>query len=176
MPGRDIAHTVMQSLNGTKTELLKDREVVDKYKALVAPNCKLDEETAGIICEWIRKGNYIGRACEAAGIDHDTLNRWLKRAENGEAPFMEFAEQLKKADARGEVEAINMITELGHKNWQALMTRIERKYPDRWGQVQRVKQEVSVDPAVIEMLERQLTLSRQLRVVNVIEGEIIAEG
>lgn len=124
----------------------------DKYAALVAPNCKLDEQTANTICEWVRKGNYIGVSCQAAGIDHDTLNRWLKRAENGEEPFTEFAEELKKADARGEVEAVDMINELGQRSWQALMTRLERKYPDRWGQVQRIHQTHDLTPEAKQYL------------------------
>jgi len=55
--------------------------MVDKYKALVAPNCKLDQHTVDIICEHIANGNYPSVACEAAGVSDETLRQWVIRAE-----------------------------------------------------------------------------------------------
>ena len=43
-----------------------------------------------------------------------------------------------------------------------------------WTDKQEVQQRV--DPAVLEMIESQLALGRQLRQVKVIEGEVIVEG
>ena len=75
------------------------------------PNCKLTPKVQEIICDWISKGNYPSKACQAAGISDETLRNWVKRAEEGDEFYFGFLEAVKKAEAQASVERIARIQE-----------------------------------------------------------------
>src|SRR6266542_2906721 len=53
----------------------------------------------------IRRGAFDWVAAEAAGIDRKTFYRWMKRGEQGEAPFAELKTQVDRARARTRIGA-----------------------------------------------------------------------
>ena len=144
--------------------------MVDKYKALVAPNCKLDQHTVDIICEHIANGNYPSVACEAAGVSDETLRQWVIRAEAGEKPFLEFLAELKKAEATAEANRLAKIGQAGEKSWQANAWVLERTKPQRYGQIQRIHQTVEMSPEAKKYLQAHAESAKRLEETPV-EGE-----
>jgi hypothetical protein len=93
----------------------------------------------------IQVGGYAVRAAEAAGIGESTYYLWITRGEaeaqwvaDGHRPhaaervFLEFLESIKRADAEAELYAVAVVQGAMSESWQAAMTYLERRHPDRW--------------------------------------------
>ena len=94
---------------------------------------KLNQKAQERICEAVRAGNYIVVSARCAGIHYDTLREWVKRGEREKTgAYHEFSEALKKAESDSEMHAVSMVQLAILGNWQAAMTYLERRYPDRW--------------------------------------------
>ncbi len=95
---------------------------------------KLNAEVAEKICRLIRAGNFAETAACAAGIDRDTLRRWLKRgATEKRGPYRDLALSLDEAASVAEGRAVALIAKAGETQWQAAAWFLERKHPERWG-------------------------------------------
>ena len=79
------------------------------------------------------------------GISEKTYYRWVQRGtkalwleEKGkkvpesEKIYRNLRNAIKKAIAEAEIRNILIVQKAGEKNWQAAMTWLERKYPQRW--------------------------------------------
>jgi transposase-like protein len=96
--------------------------------------CKLTPEVQAKICQAIRAGNYSYVAAEYAGIGASTYHRWMQQGEQETSgSFREFRDAVKSAESEAEVRAVAIIQRHMEKNWQAAMTYLERKHPQRWG-------------------------------------------
>lgn len=115
---------------------------------------KLTPELQDEICEALRAGNYLETAARRCGLAKSTLHLWLHRgrleidrlSENPrarmrkrEAPYVEFSEAVKKAEADAETMAIAVIMLAGKTQWQAMAWYLERKHFDRWGRKQAIE-------------------------------------
>lgn len=133
------------------------------------------------ICKFIAAGNYISTACQAVGINPETLRRWsvwaLQEQENGGGMYYDFYVAIKKAEAEAEAALASMIKEtaLDKKEWLPAMTFLERRHPDRWGR--RDRQDVNISET------KSITITRievimpgeiapQLSQGEVIDGEV----
>ncbi len=135
---------------------------------------KLTPERQAKILEYIRQGNYIHTACQAAGITDQTFRNWRQRAEDGEQPYSDFFEAVKRAEAEAEPGMVGSLTRHGSDNWVAAATFLERKYPTRWGRHDRVDHELSQQG--IELLQELRKLGERPQVAGpVVEGEIVTE-
>jgi len=95
------------------------------------------------ICQLLRDGNYISVACKIAGISHKTFTRWLKRGESEKTgKYVKFVKAVKKAEAENEARAVTIIQQAMPKSWQAAMTFLERKYPQRWARREYVEAKI----------------------------------
>lgn len=118
---------------------------------------KLNLELQGRIIDLILEGNYIETAAQVVGVHQRQLYRWLERADNVTAQAMEHAEgdldeidvyehvdpaewlyldfrhALKSAQAWAESELLRSVKANAFMGWQAFMTILERRHPDRWG-------------------------------------------
>lgn len=109
---------------------------------------KLDAEAANAIVAILQKGLTIDDACEAAGIDDSTFQRWLRRGEKAakarelkpeEKPFREFCAAVKKARAVGKITLVQRIEnasvgdELNPADWKAAAWLLERMHPHQFG-------------------------------------------
>lgn len=95
---------------------------------------KYTEEILNQIVEAIRHGNYYETAAAYAGIDSDTLRRWMKWGRQGrDQMLIDFLEKVKQAKAEAEVRDLRYIGLAAEKNWFAAAWRLERRYPNRWG-------------------------------------------
>ena len=87
---------------------------------------KLQEE----IVRALNVGATHEHACQYAGIHPDTFYVWLKKGEEGRAPYAEFSEAVKKAEGRAVVGWLAQIEEAARTgNWQAAAWKLERRYP-----------------------------------------------
>lgn len=120
---------------------------------------KLTRERADKITKAISGGSYQVVAAAAAGVSESAFYEWVKRGKDAprdedtgeplnpdDAPFVEFAEAVKVAEAEAEMRNVLLIQQAGTTTWQAAAWYLERKHSDRWGRVDRVKQEISGTP------------------------------
>ena len=103
---------------------------------------KLDATAANAIVAILQKGLTIDDACEAAGIDDSTFQRWMRRGEKvlkareprpGEKEFGEFCAAVKKARALGKVSNVTLIETAAASDWKAAAWLLERMYPHQFG-------------------------------------------
>lgn len=129
---------------------------------------RLTPEVAILICNSIRLGNYLETAAAAAGIGGSTLRQWLargtracQRLEDGEpleSPedrvYLEFAQEVRKAEAVAEERAVRQIDLAANFDWKAAAWRLSRKSPDRWGD--RSTQQVEVTGRIHSQVSGQV--------------------
>ena len=103
-------------------------------RAATGRRSKLTAEVQEKIVRVIRAGNYAYIAAEYAGIGQTTFYRWLEQGEEQDrGPYREFREAVKAAEREAEIRAVATVQQHMGKNWQAAMTYLERKFPQRWG-------------------------------------------
>ena len=103
---------------------------------------KLTKPVQDRIVELLELGNYQGTAARAAGISRSTFHRWMQRgaddkATNTASAYRDFQDSVKKAEANAEVAAVKCVLDGAEKSWQAAMTYLERKFPERWSRGER---------------------------------------
>lgn len=115
---------------------------------------KLTPELRGLICEAVQAGNYLETAARRYGLAKSTLHLWLHRGRKEverlsknprarmrkqEAPYVEFSDAIKRAEATAEVRAVAIIALAGETQWQAMGWYLERKHYERWGRKQNIE-------------------------------------
>ena len=85
-----------------------------------------------IVCDTVRKGNYLTVAAQAAGISTDALNDWKRRGAEGREPYKTFLAELMQADRDCEIALVSKVMAASDDDWRAAAMILERKYPDRW--------------------------------------------
>ena len=110
---------------------------------------KLTPELQKTITDIMRAGNYAKVAVEAAGINADTYYEWLKRGkadkERGKKSiYSEFSDEIERAAAIAEAAHVGRIATAGNNgSWQASAWLLERKYGERWGRNDKLRQEIT---------------------------------
>ena len=102
---------------------------------------KLNDETQNRIVTALLRGNYQETAARYAGINVDTFYEWMKRGrEEPGTIYSEFSEAVEAAKAAAEVRDVTLIDRAAEEgSWQAAAWKLERKYPHRWGRLQRTE-------------------------------------
>lgn len=118
----------------------------------------------------LEDGNFRETAAMAAGVNAQTLRRWLKLGAHGEEPYASFAAACDAAEATAEASDIRDIGRAGREDWKALAWRQERKASSRWGL--RVKLEVDQELSTfLDRLEKHLPPDLFQLVLTVATGE-----
>lgn len=117
---------------------------------------KLTRQRHDRIVSMIKAGSYAIVAARANGIHPATFHAWTARgrdAERGdddlclnpdEQPYADFHDDVKVAEAEAEVASVMLIQRTASNGtWQAAAWLLERKYSDRWGRKDHLRQEVS---------------------------------
>ena len=101
---------------------------------------KLTQELCDVICENLRRGNYLTTSCRASGISTSTYYSWKKKGEKGEEPYATFLRKTDEAEAEGEMACLEVIynSAIENGNWLSGAWILERKYPNRYGKRERV--------------------------------------
>ena len=136
-------------------------------------NTKLTAEVQSAIVAALRAGNYQETAAAYAGISEATFYAWLERGRNEpQSIYSEFLEAVERAKAAAEVRDIALIDKAAQDgSWQAAAWKLERKYPNRWGRINRteisgpegaaVQIEVSAKQTLAEKLAGMLERAQQ---------------
>ena len=102
---------------------------------------KLTPEVQTTIVNALAAGVYLETAASAAGIDRFTLNRWLKEGARHQNGIQKgFCDAVKKALATTETRLVATVNLASTSQWQAAMALLERRWPQRWGRVERHEQ------------------------------------
>ena len=115
---------------------------------------KLTPEVHDKIVAAIRAGNYAKVAAEYAGISERTFYTWIQRgSEETDGIYTRFAEAVQRATSEAEVRAVAMVQQHMADSWQAAMTFLERRCPQRWGRRDRIQVEIDPRKALAELLD-----------------------
>jgi len=119
----------------------------------------LNKDIKDIIIKYISNGNYIKTACMAAGIDEATYYSWIHKAESAtgsDGIYVEFLNELKKAEAQNIANTMARIEDAGKKPqyWMAGAWKLERKYPGEFGK--RMELEIGPSKVLIAIQEQAL--------------------
>jgi len=102
---------------------------------------KLTPEVQERIITALRAGNYQETAARYAGISEATFYDWMARGrEEPGSAFAEFLEAVEKAKSDAEVRDLYLIDQAAQTgSWQAAAWKLERKFPHKWGRVNRTE-------------------------------------
>jgi len=107
---------------------------------------KFTPETIEKILAGISEGLPYDTACALANCDYTTFRKWMQAAESENAgqALIDFFDNVKKAEAKAEEIHIQNIKKASDSGaWQAGAWILERRYPEKWGRVERLKQELT---------------------------------
>ena len=107
---------------------------------------KLTPEVQDKICAALRGGNWRKVAARWAGIGERTFERWMKQGgEESKGPLADFVVRVIEAEEAAEIRMVALVMTAAAKDPRHAEWWLERKHPDRWGRIERVKAEVSGD-------------------------------
>lgn len=96
------------------------------------------------ICRTISAGNYVKPSVIANGVSYGTFMDYMHKGKKGIRPYDEYYEMVEQAKAGAEVTMSTRINESAENgNVGADMWKLQRMFPNRWGNAQR--QEIKVD-------------------------------
>lgn len=96
------------------------------------------------ICNTIRAGNYVKPSVLANGVAYGTFMDYMHKGKKGIRPYDEYYQMVEEAKAGAEVTMSTRINDSAENgNVGADMWKLQRMFPNRWGNAQR--QEIKVD-------------------------------
>lgn len=134
---------------------------------------KATAETMNKILDGIKAGMSYEGACGVARVSWVTFDKWRKAGEAGESEkFIGFLRELRYAEAIAEAEMLKKLKEDPDTKWVAW--RLERRFPDRWGKKEQVKQEISgpdnTPIQVVSNMSDEEVISRARRILDTRPG------
>ena len=100
------------------------------------------EDAVYRVLEGIKAGMSYEGACGVARVTYNTFLNWRKRGEvETSGKYFKFFQELRYAEAIAEAEMLKKLKEDPDTKWVAW--RLERRFPDRWGKKEQVKQEIT---------------------------------
>lgn len=116
---------------------------------------KLTEDLIEQIAKLVREGNYIETACAFCGINKDTYYRWAKDGARAKSGIKKrFSDAIKKAVAESEMNDLETIRL--DPSWQSKAWRLERRFPDKWGNRQKVELSGNVNIGKVKKLAEEV--------------------
>jgi hypothetical protein len=86
---------------------------------------KFTDERGVRLLAALRAGNTRKASCLYAGVNEDSLERWLRHS-------ADFAEALTRAEAEAEVALVAFVRQAAHTDWRAGMEFLSRRWPETW--------------------------------------------
>ena len=157
----------------------------------------LTSQVQKTICEAIEAAATLEIAAQAAGIGARTLDEWLHHGRNelqenpdAEGPCADLVRDATAASAKFEIDCLSRIQDAAENNWTAAAWLLERKFPERYAKVDRLRvsgDETNDKPVQISEQERKDRLLEKLAKIaeknlkrlgkddepEVIEGDVI---
>lgn len=96
---------------------------------------KLTPESQAVIVDAILHGATYKDSAEAAGVEYNTFNEWMKKgAEAKSGAYREFNEAVSKANAECAVNFTRIIQSNAAKgDWKAALEWLKRRRRNEWG-------------------------------------------
>lgn len=96
------------------------------------------------IARIVRAGNYVKQSVIACGVNYNTFRGYMEKGKKDIKPYDEYYQIIEQAKAGAEIDMSTRIAESGENgNVGADMWKLQRMFPNRWGNAQR--QEIKVD-------------------------------
>lgn len=134
---------------------------------------KLTVEVTSVLIKHLKDGVHPETACRLAGITDRTLHNWVDRGMKdleAQEPteYVTFLLLLWEAEATSEADMVKKWKKHFAKDWRAVATFLERRYPERWAKRNELKVSGQVTHGVVMLppLEDQ---------TDFIEGEVLED-
>jgi hypothetical protein len=90
------------------------------------------------LCDALASGCYFRPACTYAGVSYKVFREWMLKGEKARSgPFRDFRDAIHKAQADAEVQVVAFWRAQLPNDWRACRDFLARRYPQRWGPMQR---------------------------------------
>ena len=98
---------------------------------------KFTPEVTETIIKALQIGATYKDAAEAAGVDYDTYNEWIKAGKAAKSGrFYEFSEAVRKSEAQARLNYLSTIAQAAAKgDWKAAEAFLKRRDRANWGDV-----------------------------------------
>ena len=98
---------------------------------------KFTPEVTETIIKALQIGATYKDAAEAAGVDYDTYNEWIKAGKAAKSGrFFEFSEAVRKSEAQARLNYLSTIAQAAAKgDWKAAEAFLKRRDRANWGDV-----------------------------------------
>ena len=98
---------------------------------------KFTPEVTETILKALQIGATYKDAAEAAGVDYDTYNEWIKAGKAAKSgKFFEFSELVKRTEAQARLNYLSTIAQAAAKgDWKAAEAFLKRRDRANWGDV-----------------------------------------
>jgi hypothetical protein len=107
---------------------------------------KLTPEVQQRLCDAIAAGNYYQAACGYAGISYKVFREWMLKGEKARSgQFRDFRDAVTKAKTDAEVQVVAFWRAQLPSDWRACRDFLARRYPQRWGPMQRHEMKAKAD-------------------------------
>lgn len=107
------------------------------------PPLKLNQEVQERICAMVSQGVPLETAARAGGVTYQTLNNWMRRGAEGEAPFASFRAEVEEARAISEANLIALMRQAAVEGsageWRAAAWLLARRFPERWSEKRQLE-------------------------------------
>ena len=95
----------------------------------------------------VRRGSFIETACKVAGISKQRFYEWCKLGNAGKEPYASFLLALDQEQGNATMDNLDVIALAGARgDWRASAWRLERMYPNLYGQKLELTQRTDYDP------------------------------
>ena len=113
----------------------------------------------------IAAGSHYEPACAYVGISYRTFRDWMQRGQGehktrkSSEEYVQFAQAVQAAEAKGEISAIAAIRGATKKEWRAAAWMLERRHSDRWASTQRLQVQLEAElNAIYDAIENDETI------------------
>lgn len=107
-----------------------------------------------IIVGCARRGSYLETACKVAGISRKRFYDWVALGNQGREPYLDFVMRLNKAQGEATMDSLSVIELAGARgDWRASAWRLERMYPELYGQKIELTKRPDYDPSAPEAVQ-----------------------
>jgi len=155
------------------------RRPITPKRRQIGEGTKINEAITEKIVQAVRIGAPLNTARAYAGVPTPTFNEWLRLGREGWEPYVALVEKIDAAMAEGEMRDIARIDAGADKDWRAAGFKLERRFPERWGEKKQIEATVTGRPFVDLSkltLEEQLQLRSLLAKASPEQAELPADG
>lgn len=103
----------------------------------------------------IKLGNYNTTVTQYLGIHQSTWYKWMQDGENAKSGLKkELFDRIKSAESHAEIRNVQLIQNAGNNTWQAAAWYLERKFPDRWGNKEKMQLSGDVGVQIVDNIPK----------------------